>query len=594
MEPSSTSAPVKVVQSNYVQPNDYRNDGEGFMENSDASPEANQSEQTNLLQQMTQRIRKSEAENKRLLPDNPKAQPEDTAPLTIQVFHRLREYGMYRACLSEPDYELLEGKVILRGRLPIPDPKSYVMNKGNVGIVVYTSYSVSHQQGDIDEAMRNRQPLPKPTPARHMIVLISDTMRKAVTDLFDQWHNFRADYRWVKEECSLTSPFTWWYQHRRSNDIGQLSTAQARLVRILTDWIEANYGILNDLIDEQFRRRHVSHWSIEYLIRPGDVLVSTANQLPLGYVATSEPRLRSPNDKKGICYIQVRSCIYAGTYSTRKAELSIELGSDPETEEEEVDIKSLIVMPLRYASSENRDILLQRGKTFWKFRNRLDLEVEQLRDVTWNDQAFRSLVAEDDMKQLILALVNNQLDVDHGTDLIYNKMNGLIMLLHGSPGTGKTLTTESVAEIAKKPLYPVTCGNIGTQPAEVERYLNSVFHLSKIWDCVVLLEEAEVFLEQRTLQELNHNALVSVFLRALEYYEGILILTTNRVGTFDEAFKSRIQPSLRDERLHPKALGEHERIDFNDIELNTDELAEHPINGRQIRNSLTTGRQLAK
>lgn len=153
------------------------------------------------------------------------------------------------------------------------------------------------------------------------------------------------------------------------------------------------------------------------------------------------------------------------------------------------------------------------------------------------------------MKQLILALVTNQVDVDRGTDLIDNKGNGLIMLLHGSPGIGETFTAESVAEIAQKPLYPVTCGDIGTQPGDVERYLNSVFHLGKIWDCVVLLDEAEVFLEQRTLQDLNRNALVSVFPRALEYYEGILILTTNRVGTFDEAFKSRIQMSLRYERL---------------------------------------------
>ena len=61
--------------------------------------------------------------------------------------------------------------------------------------------------------------------------------------------------------------------------------------------------------------------------------------------------------------------------------------------------------------------------------------------------------------------------------------------------------------------------------------------------CVALLDEGDVFLEQRTLTDLDRNALASVFLRVLEYYEGILILTSNRVGTFDEAFKSRIQLS---------------------------------------------------
>ncbi|RSM13182.1 hypothetical protein CEP52_002042 [Fusarium oligoseptatum] len=232
----------------------------------------------------------------------------------------------------------------------------------------------------------------------------------------------------------------------------------------------------------------------------------------------------------------------------------------------------------------------------------------QIRDVVWNDKAFGNLVADEDMKELILALVTNQLDTEKGTDLIDNKGNGLIMLLHGSPGTGKTFTAESVAEMARKPLYPVTCGDIGTDPEEVEKYLQSVFHLGKIWDCVVLLDEAEVFLEQRSLQDLNRNALVSVFLRALEYYGGILILTTNRVGTFDEAFKSRIQLALRYEKLQGyqrkqiwrnfftrlKEIGEEDKIDFDDIQLNLDELTRHEMNGRQIRNSITTARQLAK
>lgn len=64
------------------------------------------------------------------------------------------------------------------------------------------------------------------------------------------------------------------------------------------------------------------------------------------------------------------------------------------------------------------------------------------------------------------------------------------------------------------------------------------------WDCVLLLDEADIFLSQRSRTDLKRNALVSVFLRALEYYNGLLFLTTNRVGTIDEAFKSRIHMSL--------------------------------------------------
>ena len=237
-----------------------------------------------------------------------------------------------------------------------------------------------------------------------------------------------------------------------------------------------------------------------------------------------------------------------------------------------------------------------------------DFRVDLIRDVTWNKNAFSNLVIDEDSKDLIRALVLNQVTGKKGADIISNKGNGLIMLLHGSPGTGKTFTAESVAELAERPIFPVTCGDVGTDPTTAEKYLNSVLYLGKIWKCVVLLDEAEVFLEQRTLSDLTRNALVSVFLRALEYYEGVLILTTNRVGTFDEAFKSRIQLALHYQTLgvserkqiwrnfftHLKSSDDADTIDIDDLETYIPELAEHEINGREIRNSISTARKLAQ
>lgn len=76
------------------------------------------------------------------------------------------------------------------------------------------------------------------------------------------------------------------------------------------------------------------------------------------------------------------------------------------------------------------------------------------------------------------------------------------------------------------PLYSVTCGDIGTKSEIVENYLRSVFALGKKWNCglmqwdsfrnkcanqraVLLLDEADVFLEERTLSDLKRNSLVS-------------------------------------------------------------------------------------
>ncbi|KAL3473536.1 hypothetical protein BJX99DRAFT_261195 [Aspergillus californicus] len=101
-----------------------------------------------------------------------------------------------------------------------------------------------------------------------------------------------------------------------------------------------------------------------------------------------------------------------------------------------------------------------------------------------------------------------------------------------------------VAESYAMPLLPITCGDLGLTPSEVEEKLQQIFRLAQAWNCVTLLDEADIFLSQRPATDIERNALVSVFLRDLEYYEGILFLTTNRVGVFDEAIKSRIHMSL--------------------------------------------------
>ena len=107
-----------------------------------------------------------------------------------------------------------------------------------------------------------------------------------------------------------------------------------------------------------------------------------------------------------------------------------------------------------------------------------------------------------------------------GQDLIQGKGRGLVVLLHGVPGVGKTATAEAVAIENRKPLFVITCGDLGLTPSEVEESLTNVFRLAHLWDCVLLLDEADVFLTQRSKVDMKRNALVSVFLRVLEYYNG--------------------------------------------------------------------------
>lgn len=87
-----------------------------------------------------------------------------------------------------------------------------------------------------------------------------------------------------------------------------------------------------------------------------------------------------------------------------------------------------------------------------------------------------------------------------------------MILLHGVPGEGKTATAEAVAQKWKRPLFPITCGDLGFTPEKVESSLKEIFRLAHRWDCVLLLDEADVFRAQREKNgaDLQRNALVSV------------------------------------------------------------------------------------
>ena len=256
------------------------------------------------------------------------------------------------------------------------------------------------------------------------------------------------------------------------------------------------------------------------------------------------------------------------------------------------------------------------------------LTVDGLRPVKRDHGGFRDLQLPMTHKRTISYLVNNHFNnrnaaldniaASYDADLVRGKGKGLIILLHGAPGVGKTSTAETAADASGKILLPITCGDLGLTAAAVERELSEKFHLAELWDCVLLLDEADVFLARRTNNDIKRNSLVSVFLRVLEHFTGILFLTTNRVRAFDEAFKSRIHMSLyyppldadktcsiwkmNLERLSQKKQRRNESIQFDEKEIfayardHYDETFPRGANwnGRQIRNAFQTANALAE
>jgi hypothetical protein len=153
----------------------------------------------------------------------------------------------------------------------------------------------------------------------------------------------------------------------------------------------------------------------------------------------------------------------------------------------------------------------------------LEFYLDGVKDIVWNSKAFDSLVlphAQQDLKQLILAFANAQSKKHKAfDDVVQGKGRGIIMLLSGPPGVGKTLTAESVAEVLKVPLYVLSAGDLGTHAHTLENKLKDILSIVPKWGAVLLLDEADVFMEERSSSDLHRNELVSIFLRLLEYYE---------------------------------------------------------------------------
>jgi len=206
------------------------------------------------------------------------------------------------------------------------------------------------------------------------------------------------------------------------------------------------------------------------------------------------------------------------------------------------------------------------------------LDVDSLKEIDKSEAAAKSgfddLVIPEAYRDLLISVIEShksgsipggmqtQSKMFTQMDIVQGKGRGLIILLHGPPGVGKTSTAETIAAYSRRPLYPLTSGDIGLTSGQIEDNLGYHFSLASQWGCIMLIDEADVFLMKRDWQDIRRNALVSgrpessafhtiipadplVFLRVLEYYSGILFLTTNRTGVIDEAFKSRMHLYLR-------------------------------------------------
>lgn len=164
--------------------------------------------------------------------------------------------------------------------------------------------------------------------------------------------------------------------------------------------------------------------------------------------------------------------------------------------------------------------LLTRRLVGFSLRERkfVNVSISSIRQIKEQNDAFNMLELHPGHKLMVRSLVREHFRLKErrergeetfNQDLIKGKGTGLVFLLHGVPGVGKTATAEAIAQEHKKPLFAITCGDLGVDPTMVERNLTRIFRWATVWGCILLLDEADIFFTRRTPSDLQRNALVT-------------------------------------------------------------------------------------
>jgi AAA+ superfamily predicted ATPase len=129
---------------------------------------------------------------------------------------------------------------------------------------------------------------------------------------------------------------------------------------------------------------------------------------------------------------------------------------------------------------------------------------------------------------------------------LFPQGRGLLALFCGPPGTGKTMSAQVLAAQLGQDLFRIDLATVVSKwVGETSRNVDRLLRRAATLDVLLLFDEADALFGRRTeIKEANDrfaNTDTGYLLQAIESYEGIALLSTNRRADIDPAFLRRIR-----------------------------------------------------
>lgn len=166
-----------------------------------------------------------------------------------------------------------------------------------------------------------------------------------------------------------------------------------------------------------------------------------------------------------------------------------------------------------------------------------DLAAPRRVNTKWEDL----IVSDTTRWQLEQSLLHAQFRLNVLPERIGRK-TGYRLLLSGMPGTGKSMCAEALATYLNRPLVKLDISTVLSKwLGETEKLLGQVFDIAESAGSVLVLDEAESLLKQRSSGNSGGGSGTGVayMLTRLDRYTGVLVATTNRIEDLDDAFFRR-------------------------------------------------------